>query len=141
MAEKWQHAFGCVNLAFCCTQPSNEAELCNAVATAIAIDDQPSCFRFPRGNGLGVDLAQYGVAKNHKGTPWEVRPWGHIYLPSLGERVAVSERSSMQSTSWVEALKVKSRSVVTVPGVCCNREPRAFDLSLLLNTLLCHVVA
>ena len=55
-------------------QPSNEAELCNAVATAIAIDDQPSCFRFPRGNGLGVDFAEYGVAKNHKGTPWEVSP-------------------------------------------------------------------
>ena len=53
-------------------QPSNEAELCNAVATAIAIDDQPSCFRFPRGNGLGVDFKEYGVAKNHKGTPWEV---------------------------------------------------------------------
>ena len=53
-------------------QPSNEAELCNAVATAIAIDDQPSCFRFPRGNGIGADFAQNGVAKNHKGTPWEV---------------------------------------------------------------------
>lgn len=53
-------------------QPSNEAELCNAVATAIAIDDQPSCFRFPRGNGLGVDFSEYGVAKNFKGTPWEV---------------------------------------------------------------------
>ena len=53
-------------------QPSNEAELCNAVATAIAIDDQPSCFRFPRGNGIGADFGQNGVAKNHKGTPWEV---------------------------------------------------------------------
>jgi len=53
--------------------PSNEAELCNALATAIAIDDRPSCFRFPRGNGIGVDLAAYGVAPNLKGTPWEVR--------------------------------------------------------------------
>ncbi|KAK9796686.1 hypothetical protein WJX73_009993 [Symbiochloris irregularis] len=52
--------------------PSNEAELCNAVATAVAIDDRPSCFRFPRGNGLGVDLQQYGVAPNFKGTAWEV---------------------------------------------------------------------
>lgn len=55
-----------------CVQPSNEAELCNAVATAVAIDDQPSCFRFPRGNGIGVDFAAYGVSEKLKGTPWEV---------------------------------------------------------------------
>ena len=53
-----------------------QAELCNALATAIAIDDRPSCFRFPRGNGIGVDLAAYGVTPNLKGTPWEVgSPW------------------------------------------------------------------
>ena len=62
----------CPPCALHCVQPSNEAELCNAVATAIAIDDQPSCFRFPRGNGIGADFSQNGVAKNHKGTPWEV---------------------------------------------------------------------
>lgn len=26
------------------------------MATAAAIDDQPSCFRYPRGNGIGVPL-------------------------------------------------------------------------------------
>ena len=54
-------------------QPSNEAELCNAVATAVAIDDKPSCLRFPRGNGLGVDLSAYNVGPDHKGQPWEVK--------------------------------------------------------------------
>lgn len=58
-------------------QPSNEAELCNVVATAVAIDDRPSCFRFPRGNGLGVNLAENGVSSNYKGTPWEV---GHLQI-------------------------------------------------------------
>ena len=52
--------------------PAPQAELCNALATSIAIDDRPSCFRFPRGNGIGVDLAAYGVAPNLKGTAWEV---------------------------------------------------------------------
>ncbi|KAG2494393.1 hypothetical protein HYH03_007446 [Edaphochlamys debaryana] len=52
--------------------PSNEAELINMVATAAAIDDAPSCFRFPRGNGLGLDLSQYGITKDLKGTPLEV---------------------------------------------------------------------
>lgn len=41
------------------------------VATAAAIDDRPSCFRFPRGNGVGVDLAAEGI-KDMKGVPLEV---------------------------------------------------------------------
>ncbi|WIA11070.1 hypothetical protein OEZ85_011221 [Tetradesmus obliquus] len=52
--------------------PSNEAELINMVATATAIDDRPSCFRFPRGNGIGVDLAAEGIGKDLKGTALEV---------------------------------------------------------------------
>lgn len=56
-----------------CMAPSNEAELINMVATSAAIDDRPSCFRFPRGNGLGLDLSQHGIGKDLKGTPLEVR--------------------------------------------------------------------
>jgi 1-deoxy-D-xylulose-5-phosphate synthase len=52
--------------------PSNEAELVNMVATAVAIDDRPSCFRFPRGNGLGIDLVSQGITPDLKGTPLEV---------------------------------------------------------------------
>jgi 1-deoxy-D-xylulose-5-phosphate synthase len=32
-----------------CMAPSNEAELINMVATAAAIDDRPSCFRYVQG--------------------------------------------------------------------------------------------
>jgi 1-deoxy-D-xylulose-5-phosphate synthase len=35
---------------------SDEAELTRMVATAAAIDDRPSAFRYPRGEGVGVDL-------------------------------------------------------------------------------------
>ncbi|MEM9360149.1 MAG: 1-deoxy-D-xylulose-5-phosphate synthase, partial [Pseudomonadota bacterium] len=38
--------------------PSDEAELQKMVATAAAIDDRPSAFRFPRGTGIGVDLPE-----------------------------------------------------------------------------------
>lgn len=47
--------------------PSNETELMNMVATAVAIDDRPCCFRYPRGNGIGTTLPP-----NNKGTPLEV---------------------------------------------------------------------
>ena len=61
--------------------PSDEAELCHMVATAAAIDDRPSCFRYPRGNGIGVPLPP-----NYKGVPLEVGK-GRVLLE--GERVAL----------------------------------------------------
>lgn len=61
--------------------PSDEAELINMVATAAAIDDRPSCFRFPRGNGIGVPLPP-----NNKGVPIEIGK-GRILLE--GTRVAI----------------------------------------------------
>jgi len=39
----------------------DEAELVHMVATAAEIDDRPSAFRFPRGEGVGVDMPQTGV--------------------------------------------------------------------------------
>ncbi|PAN19557.1 hypothetical protein PAHAL_3G282300 [Panicum hallii] len=61
--------------------PSDEAELCHMVATAAAIDDRPSCFRYPRGNGIGVPLPP-----NYKGTPLEV---GKGRILREGDRVAL----------------------------------------------------
>jgi 1-deoxy-D-xylulose-5-phosphate synthase len=37
--------------------PSDEAELARMVATSVAIDDGPSAFRFPRGEGVGVPVS------------------------------------------------------------------------------------
>ena len=35
---------------------SDEAELVKMVNTSVDINDRPSAFRYPRGNGLGVEL-------------------------------------------------------------------------------------
>ena len=40
---------------------ADEAELVHMVATAAAIDDRPSAFRYPRGEGTGVALPTEGV--------------------------------------------------------------------------------
>jgi 1-deoxy-D-xylulose-5-phosphate synthase len=67
--------------------PSDEAELMHAVATAAAIDDRPSAFRYPRGEGLGVPLPA-------RGTPWEIgkgrvlREGSKIAILALGTRLA-----------------------------------------------------
>ncbi len=39
---------------------ADEAELMHMVATAAAIDDRPSAFRYPRGEGFGVELPARG---------------------------------------------------------------------------------
>ena len=44
---------------------ADEAELVHMVATAVTIDDRPSAFRYPRGEGTGVELPE-------KGTPLEI---------------------------------------------------------------------
>ena len=38
----------------------DEAELVHMVATAAAIDDRPSAFRYPRGEGMGIELPEVG---------------------------------------------------------------------------------
>jgi 1-deoxy-D-xylulose-5-phosphate synthase len=40
---------------------ADEAELRHMVATAAAIDDRPSAFRYPRGEGVGVEMPEEGV--------------------------------------------------------------------------------
>ncbi|WP_083240350.1 1-deoxy-D-xylulose-5-phosphate synthase [Methyloceanibacter methanicus] len=44
---------------------ADEAELMHMTATAAAVDDRPTAFRYPRGNGMGVDLPA-------RGTPLEI---------------------------------------------------------------------
>ncbi|XXG71165.1 hypothetical protein AAC387_Pa07g0482 [Persea americana] len=61
--------------------PSDEAELMHMVATAAAIDDRPSCFRYPRGNGVGSPLPP-----NNKGIPLEI---GRGRVLREGSKVAV----------------------------------------------------
>lgn len=40
---------------------ADEAELMHMVATSVEIDDRPSAFRFPRGEGIGIDLPEIGT--------------------------------------------------------------------------------
>jgi 1-deoxy-D-xylulose-5-phosphate synthase len=39
---------------------ADEAELVHMVATSVAIDDRPSALRYPRGDGVGVDMPEIG---------------------------------------------------------------------------------
>jgi 1-deoxy-D-xylulose-5-phosphate synthase len=41
--------------------PSDEAELVHMVATQVALDDCPSALRYPRGDGVGMEMPEFGV--------------------------------------------------------------------------------
>jgi 1-deoxy-D-xylulose-5-phosphate synthase len=66
---------------------ADEVELAHMVATAAAIDDRPSAFRYPRGDGVGLQLPEIG-------TPLEIgrgrliRQGNTVALLSLGGRLA-----------------------------------------------------
>jgi len=59
---------GAFDLAYLCTlpdivvmAPSDEKELIDMVATAAAYNDGPCAVRYPRGEGVGIDLPENGV--------------------------------------------------------------------------------
>lgn len=80
--------------------PSDEAELMHMVATAASIDDRPSCFRFPRGNGVGVPLPP-----NNKGIPIKI---GKGRILKEGSRVAILGYGSIVQQCIAAANMLKS---------------------------------
>jgi 1-deoxy-D-xylulose-5-phosphate synthase len=76
---------GCLS-GFVLMAAADEAELKHMVATAAAIDDRPSALRYPRGEGVGVELPP-------EGRPLEigkgriVREGSAVALLSLGTRL------------------------------------------------------
>ncbi|MCW0180284.1 MAG: 1-deoxy-D-xylulose-5-phosphate synthase [Zavarzinia sp.] len=66
--------------------PSDEAELARMVATSAAIDDAPSAFRFPRGEGVGVDIPA-DLQPLEVGRGRIVREGSRVAILSLGTRL------------------------------------------------------
>ena len=66
---------------------ADEAELRHMVATAVAYDDGPIAFRFPRGEGVGVEMPTRGVPLEI-GKGRVMREGGGVALLSFGTRLA-----------------------------------------------------
>ena len=81
------------NMVIMC--PSDEAELMHMVATSVAHDDGPSAVRYPRGEGVGVELPEIGdVLKIGRGRI--VREGQGTAILSLGTRLADAMRAADQ---------------------------------------------
>jgi 1-deoxy-D-xylulose-5-phosphate synthase len=66
---------------------ADEAELVHMVATQVAIDDRPSALRYPRGEGVGIEMPEFGVPLEI-GKGRVVREGHKVALLSFGTRLA-----------------------------------------------------
>src|SRR5271168_3917732 len=78
--------------------PSDEAELVHVVATAVAINDRPSAFRYPRGEGTGVVLPSVGEVMT-LGKGRVLREGTNIAILSLGSRLGDALKAADELTA------------------------------------------
>jgi len=72
---------------------ADEAELAAMISTSLAIDDRPSAFRYPRGDGEGVDIPEL-AAPLEIGKGRIVREGTTVALLSLGTRLSETMKAA-----------------------------------------------
>ena len=106
---------------------ADEAELTHMVATARAIDDGPSALRFPRGDGVGIELPSEGVPLAI-GRGRILREGSKIALLSLGTRLADCQKAADQlnamglSTTIADARFAKPIDTALIGRLARNHE-------------------
>lgn len=105
---------------------ADEAELMHMVATAAAHDDGPIAFRYPRGEGVGVDLPERGqVLEIGKGRI--VQTGGRVAILSFGTRLAEAEKAA-------EALGARG----ITPTIADARFAKPLDREMILSLARDH---
>ncbi len=105
---------------------ADEAELMHMVATAVAHDDGPIAFRYPRGEGVGVDLPERGeVLEIGKGRL--IRDGARVALLSFGTRLAEVQKAA-------ESLAARG----ITPTIADARFAKPLDRDLILGLVETH---
>ena len=102
--------------------PGDEAELAGAVATAVAIDDRPSAFRYPRGEGTGVEIPALAE-------PWEI---GRGRIVREGTAVAILSFGTRLSEALKAADMLAARGLSATVADARFAKPLDVDLVLRL---------
>ena len=106
---------------------SDEAELKHMVATAVAIDDRPSAFRYPRGEGTGVDMPAEGIPLEI-GKGRIVREGSTVAILSLGTRLTEALKAADKlagfglSTTVADARFMKPLDTKLITELARNHE-------------------
>jgi 1-deoxy-D-xylulose-5-phosphate synthase len=133
-ADGATHA-GSFDIAFLANLPgmvvmaaADEAELVHMVATAAAHDDGPIAFRYPRGEGVGVELPECG-------TPLEI---GKGRMIQKGERVALLSFGTRLDAVRQAAENLKAQGIV--PTIADARFAKPLDQKMILDLANTHDV-
>ena len=105
---------------------ADEAELKHMVATAAAHDDGPIAFRYPRGEGVGVELPERGEVLEI-GCGRIIREGKRVAILSFGTRLS-------EATKAAEALEARGIS----PTVADARFAKPLDRDLILSLAADH---
>jgi 1-deoxy-D-xylulose-5-phosphate synthase len=135
-ADGATHA-GAFDLAYLCCLPnmtvmaaSDEAELVHMVATAHAHDSGPIALRYPRGEGVGVDLPEHGtVLPIGKGRIVRRPEGARVALLSLGTRLSEALKAA-------DALEAEGIAVTVADA----RFAKPLDEALILDLAGSHEV-
>ena len=105
---------------------ADEAELVHMVATAAAHDDGPIAFRFPRGEGTGVEMPERG----------EVLPIGKGRIIKEGTGVAILSFGTRLSEVEAAAEALAARGIT--PTIADARFAKPLDTDLILKLAAEH---
>lgn len=72
---------------------ADESELMHMVATAVGINDRPSAFRYPRGDGVGIEMPETGTALEI-GKGRIIQEGSTVAILSLGTRLGESLKAA-----------------------------------------------
>jgi len=133
-ADGATHA-GAFDVAFLANLPgfvvmaaADEAELVHMVATAAAHNDGPIAFRFPRGDGVGVEMPE-------RGTPLEI---GKGRVIQKGSRVAILSFGTRLSEVMKAAEALAAKGITLT--VADARFAKPLDRDLILDLAARHEV-
>ena len=107
---------------------ADEAELVHMVATAAAYDDGPIAFRYPRGEGVGVDMPEQGV-------PLAI---GKGRIVKEGSRIAILSLGTRLSEALKAAEELEARGLSTT--VADARFAKPLDEEMILRLARDHEV-
>ena len=105
---------------------ADEAELTHMVATAAAYDDGPIAFRYPRGEGVGVEMPERGV-------PLEI---GKGRMIQQGKRVAILSFGTRLEEVRAAAEALTARGIT--PTIADARFAKPLDEALILDLAASH---
>ncbi|HTJ03177.1 MAG TPA: 1-deoxy-D-xylulose-5-phosphate synthase [Methylovirgula sp.] len=107
---------------------ADEAELVHMVATAVAYNDGPIAFRYPRGEGVGIDMPERG----------EVLPIGKGRVLREGNKVALLSFGTRLAEALKAAEDLAARGISTT--VADARFAKPLDLDLIRRLAQNHEI-